>query len=223
MNVSSGSPALTSRTAKLLFVLALLVTLVSLLATGAQVLVFKVWVASWLPFAAQVDAADMSQNSDKLVHATMFACMGYLAVRGWTQRRHLAWVLLGVLWLAPQTEWLQAYIPGRGADWADVLADVLGLALGVVCSWVLHRAKRGAAAQQPNGELPGQPAPVVNGARLGQTLGISTLTTASCGSTSKCFGSRLKKVLVRDGISAAGEATMAKFTGRESASSGRGQ
>lgn len=146
MTASNGYSASTSRTAKLLFVLALLVTLVSLLSTGEQVLAFKVWVASWLPFAAQIDAADVSQNADKLVHATLFACMGYLAVRGWTQRRHLAWVLLGVLWLAPQTEWLQAYIPGRGASWADALADVLGLAVGVVWALLLRRRHQRRAA-----------------------------------------------------------------------------
>jgi uncharacterized membrane protein YobD (UPF0266 family) len=56
--------------AKLLFVLALLVTLVSLLTPGELVLAFKQWVYTWVPFAAQIDAADMSQNSDKLVHAT---------------------------------------------------------------------------------------------------------------------------------------------------------
>ena len=127
---SKGYSASGNRRAKLLFVLALLVTLVSLLTPGEQVLAFKQWVASWLPFAAQIDASDVSHNADKLVHASLFASMGYLAVRGWTQRRHLAWVLLGVLWLAPQTEWLQAHIPGRGASWDDVLADVLGLAVG---------------------------------------------------------------------------------------------
>ena len=148
MTVSNGCLASTSRTAKLLFVRALLVTLLSLLASGEQVLAAKQWVASWLPFAAQIDAADVSQNSDKPVHATLFACMGYLAVRGWTQRRHLAWVLLGVLWLAPQTEWLQAYIPGRGASWADALADVLGLAVGVGFAWVLRRRKRLSARAQ---------------------------------------------------------------------------
>jgi VanZ family protein len=151
---------------RLLFVLALLLTLVSLLTPGEQVLAFKQWVYTWIPFAVQLDAADITHNSDKLVHATLFACMGFLAVRGWAQRRQLAWVLLGVMWLAPQTEWLQAYIPGRGASLADALADVLGLAVGVVCAVLLRRRKRSAAAQQPNGELPG-PAPVANGARVG--------------------------------------------------------
>ena len=143
---SKGYSASGNRRAKLLFVLALLVTLVSLLTPGEQVLAFKVWVASWLPFAAQVDAADVSQNADKLVHATLFACMGFLAVRGWAQRRQMAWVLLGVMWLAPQTEWLQAYIPGRGASLADALADVLGLAVGVAGAVLLRRRQQRRAA-----------------------------------------------------------------------------
>jgi len=122
---SKGYSAASNRRAKLLFVLALLVTLVSLLTPGAQVLAFKVWVASWLPFASELNAANISHNSDKLVHGFLFACMGFWAVRRWTLRRQLAWALL------------------------------------------LRRAKRSAAVQQPNGELPGQPAPSANGARVG--------------------------------------------------------
>jgi VanZ family protein len=152
---------------RLLFVQGLPVTLVSLLTPGEQVLAAKVWVASWLPFASELNAASISHNSDKLVHGFLFACMGFWAVRGWTQRRQQAWVLLGVLWLAPQTEWLQAHIPGRGASLADAVADVLGLAVGVALALLLRRAKRSATAQQPNGELHGQQAPVANGARVG--------------------------------------------------------
>ena len=126
---------------RLLFVLALLVTLVSLLTPGELVLAFKQWVYTWVPFAVQLDQADITHNSDKLVHGVMFACLGFLAVRGWTQRRQLVWVLIGVMWLAPQTEWLQAYVPGRGASWADVAADVAGLAAGVAWAWVLRRRK----------------------------------------------------------------------------------
>ena len=131
---------------RLLFALALLVTLVSLLTPGEQVLAFKQWVYTWVPFAVQLDEADITHNSDKLVHATLFACMGFLAVRGWAQRRQLAWVLLGVMWLAPQTEWLQAYIPGRGASLADALADVLGLAVGVAGAVLLRRRHQRRAA-----------------------------------------------------------------------------
>lgn len=152
---------------RLLFGLALAVTLLSLLTPGEQVLAFKQWVYTWVPFAVEMDKADITHNADKLVHATLFACMGFLAVRGWTQRRQLLGVLLGVLWLAPQTEWLQTYIPGRGASLGDVLADVLGLAVGVVCALLLRSPKRSVAAQQPSGELPDQPAPVANGAHVG--------------------------------------------------------
>lgn len=152
---------------RLLFGLALAVTLLSLLTPGEQVLAFKQWVYTWVPFAVEMDKADITHNADKLVHATLFACMGFLAVRGWTQRRQLLGVLLGVLWLAPQTEWLQAYIPGRGASLGDVLADVLGLAVGVVWALLLRSSKQSVGAQQPSGELLGRPAPVANGARVG--------------------------------------------------------
>ena len=150
------------RLVRMLFGVVLLTTLVSLLTPGDQVLAAKQWVASWLPFAAQLDAADVTHHTDKVVHALLFAGLGYLAARGWVQRRQLAWVLLGLLWLAPQTEWLQAHIPGRGASWGDVLADVLGLALGVFWALVLRWRKRSAAAQQPSGEWLGQSAPVAN-------------------------------------------------------------
>lgn len=128
------------------FFVVLCVTLLVLLVPGSWVTDFNNWVATWLPFSRQLDSMDASHHADKLVHATLFACMGFLAVRGWTQRRQLLGVLLGVLWLAPQTEWLQAYIPGRGASLADVLADVLGLAVGVAWALLLRRGHQRRAA-----------------------------------------------------------------------------
>lgn len=64
------------RVVRLAFALVLLVTLVSLLTPGDQILAVKVWVASWLPFAGVIDRANIAQDSDKLVHATLFATMG---------------------------------------------------------------------------------------------------------------------------------------------------
>ena len=61
-------------------------------------------------------------------------------------------MLLGVLWLAPQTEWLQTYIPGVGASLGDVLADVLGMAVGVGWALLLRSSKQRVGAQQPSGE-----------------------------------------------------------------------
>jgi VanZ family protein len=87
-----------------------------------------------------LDDADVSHNGDKVVHACLFASLGYLAIKGWVLRSQLAWVLAGLVWLAPQTEWAQAYIPGRGASLADMAADVAGLAVGV--GWALWRQRR---------------------------------------------------------------------------------
>jgi VanZ family protein len=117
---------------RLFFALALALTLLSLLTPGDLVLAFKNWVYSWIPFAQQLDDADVTHNGDKVVHAGLFASLGYLAIKGWVLRSQLAWVLAGLVWLAPQTEWAQTYIPGRGASLADVAADVAGLAVGSV-------------------------------------------------------------------------------------------
>lgn len=126
---------------RLLFLLTLLVTLVCLLATGAQVLAAKLWLVSWLPFVGQLDNATSAGHADKVAHALLFATMGALAVRAWSHNcMQLAWVLMGVLWLAPLTEWLQAWVPGRGSSWADGAADTLGLALGAGLTWRAGRA-----------------------------------------------------------------------------------
>ena len=128
---------------RLLFALALALTLLSLLLPGDQVLAFKQWVSTWVPFAQQLDDADVTHNGDKVVHACLFASLGYLAVRGWVLRKQLVWVLAGLVWLAPQSEWAQAYIPGRGASLADVAADVAGLVVGVGWAmWHQHRRTR---------------------------------------------------------------------------------
>lgn len=126
---------------RLLFALMLLFTLVCLLTTGAQVLVAKLWLVSWLPFAGQLDSVTSAGNADKVVHALLFAGMGALALRGWLHnRRQLAWVLFGVFCLVPLTEWLQSWVPGRGGSWADGAADTLGLALGLGVTWRAGRS-----------------------------------------------------------------------------------
>lgn len=119
--------------ARVLFGIAVFITLVCLLAPGDQVLAAKVWAASWMPFAAALDAADATAYSDKLVHAGLFAVLGGLAARSWLQPAQRWWVVVALLLLGAQTEVLQAFIPGRGASVADWLADALGLAVG----WVL--------------------------------------------------------------------------------------
>ena len=119
--------------ARILFGLALLVTLVCLLAPASAVLAAKVWASSWLPMAAALDAADATEWSDKLVHASLFVVLGCLAARSWLQPGQRWRVVLALLLLGGLTEALQAVIPGRSASLGDWLADALGLALG----WML--------------------------------------------------------------------------------------
>lgn len=118
-----------------LFLAVLLLTLVALLSPGDWVLAAKQWVVSWLPFGRELEQTDITQNTDKWVHGSLFAALGALAVRGWRQHARLVWLLAGLVALGFGSEWLQQYIPYRGADWADVAADVLGLALGAGAAW----------------------------------------------------------------------------------------
>ncbi|MGP1630660.1 MAG: VanZ family protein [Giesbergeria sp.] len=128
-----------------LFVLALLVTLVCLLAPADAVLAAKVWAASWLPMAAALDAMDASAYSDKLVHASLFALLGWLAACSWRLPRHRWYALVGLLLLGVVTEWLQAYIPGRSASLGDWVADSLGLCVGLLLSPPRRVQRQGAS------------------------------------------------------------------------------
>ncbi len=127
---------------KTLFVLALLVTLVLLLTPGDALLAVKVWVASWLPYAREIEQASWTDHGDKAVHFSLFTVLGALASWIWGGTPRLAWVLLGLAGLGMATEGLQHFIPGRGASLGDLTADWLGLALGWGLLGVLAR-KRG--------------------------------------------------------------------------------
>lgn len=115
-----------------LFWLALLVTLVSLMAPADAVLAAKVWAASWLPMAATLDALDTTAYSDKLVHASLFALLGWLGARSWGLAAQRWRLVVGLLLLGALTESLQSLIPGRSASLGDWLADASGLAVGLL-------------------------------------------------------------------------------------------
>jgi VanZ family protein len=130
---------------RVLFFVALALTLVALLLPAPEVLALKKWVAAWLPgglWVARENVTDWA-HADKLVHAGMFAVLGGLATSAWREPRWRVrwwWALLA---LGVLTEVLQAWVPGRSPSGADVLADALGLGLGVVMSlWLLRAGKR---------------------------------------------------------------------------------
>ena len=115
---------------KVAFWVAVIVTAIVLLVPGDTVLAAKVWVASWLPMAAVVDAADVTEHADKLVHASLFAILGALGMRGWQQADQHWRVLAFLLGLGVVTEALQSLVPGRSASIWDWLADAIGVLLG---------------------------------------------------------------------------------------------
>lgn len=148
---------------RVLFWLALCATLVCLLAPANAVLAAKVWAASWLPMAATLDAMDATTYSDKLVHASMFALLGWLGARSWLLAPQRWRLVIGLLLLGVLTEALQSLIPGRSASLGDWLADALGVAAGLLlwppAAVAAHGTARGAAAASPGVGAP----PVLRG------------------------------------------------------------
>lgn len=129
---------------KLMFLLALWVTLLLLLLPGGAILHLKIWVASWLPYAQVLDDSGLTDNSDKWMHFSLFAVLGALAARIWWGQRALRAAALGLVALAVGTECVQHFIPGRSASIGDLITDIVGLAAG--CMAVQMRGRWASAA-----------------------------------------------------------------------------
>jgi VanZ family protein len=103
-----------------------------LLAWGALILFLGGRPAQDLPLPA-------IPGLDKVAHAVVYAVLGFLAVRALaTDRawRALAWAAaIGLLWGALD-EGAQTAAPGRTAEAADLVADVVGAAAG---GWIAFR------------------------------------------------------------------------------------
>ena len=112
------------------FLLAFVLSLALLLSPASVVLELKIWLASWLPYAAEIDRSDAFRHSDKWVHLGLFVVLGLLGVRAWRQPGQRTLVWYGLIATAVATECLQHYIPGRSASLGDLAADLLGLARG---------------------------------------------------------------------------------------------
>jgi VanZ family protein len=82
---------------------------------------------------------------DKLNHASAFATLALVATRGFGRA---AWwrIALALLAYGGLIEVLQSFTPTRQAEWADLLADAVGVAAGLVLSlaagWLLARRWR---------------------------------------------------------------------------------
>jgi VanZ family protein len=69
---------------------------------------------------------------DKANHALAFLALtvsGTFGFRG--ARRNLLWVVLGIFGLGCAIELIQLFVPGRSCDWHDLVADTVGIVLGL--------------------------------------------------------------------------------------------
>ncbi|TWG89124.1 VanZ family protein [Cupriavidus gilardii J11] len=82
---------------------------------------------------------------DKSNHLLAFATLLVLGRQAYPTR---AWTLAaGLLAYGGLIEWLQSLTPYRYADWSDLLADAVGMAVG----WALYAVARGIGQRRRHG------------------------------------------------------------------------
>ncbi len=91
----------------------------------------KVWIQALLQFPPSgLESWDFP--TDKLIHASLFALCAALFVRGWTTFQDRWWLVCLMLFLyGLVTELIQRFVPGRSATLGDLLADGMGVVVGV--------------------------------------------------------------------------------------------
>ena len=90
---------------------------------------------------------NLSLGWDKANHAAAFAALTLTGCFGFPgSRRAVAGVLIALLAFGGLIEILQAYVPGRDSDVADLLADAVGILCGVVPALYALRLSRRAFA-----------------------------------------------------------------------------
>lgn len=76
---------------------------------------------------------EVSLGWDKANHALAFVALTVAGCFGFRGVRHgILWVSLGVFALGGLIEIVQLFVPGRSCDWHDLLADAVGIGLGVM-------------------------------------------------------------------------------------------
>ncbi|WP_251360011.1 VanZ family protein [Kangiella sp. TOML190] len=107
-----------SKLFKILFVIATVVIFILSLIPGKQL-------PSGLPW-------------DKAVHFVGYAGLAFLARLG--SKKHPSWQLvIGCIIFSLLIEFLQQFIPNRGFEWLDLLANSLGVVAGVSLALLIQR------------------------------------------------------------------------------------
>ncbi len=93
-------------------------------------------IVSWLAFTPN-PPPQIDLGWDKANHASAFATLLISASWAWPLRRR--WAPLGLLAYGVFIEIVQSFIPGRDGDWHDVVADAVGLLVGLLLLAILTK------------------------------------------------------------------------------------
>lgn len=98
-------------------------------------------VISWLAFRTDTGGAGLL-HGDKINHLLAFGTLTVVACACVEQgRRSAMWVVVGLLAYGAFIEIVQTQIPSREGDWADLAADVVGVALGLAVVAAVRRVR----------------------------------------------------------------------------------
>jgi VanZ family protein len=87
---------------------------------------------TWLALSP-VPPETMDTGWDKANHLFAFGSLAFASVWAqWPQPRRWGWLVLALLAYGVGIEAAQSFLPPREADWHDVVADGLGIALGLL-------------------------------------------------------------------------------------------
>jgi VanZ family protein len=106
------------------------------------VLLVLMCVAAWFAFIPATPAAQPN-SIDKVEHLLAFAALGVAALfTASPGLRRLVQAAAGLLLYGAFIELVQTQLPTRQADWADLVADGLGVAIGLGLAALMRRAVR---------------------------------------------------------------------------------
>jgi VanZ family protein len=102
-------------------------------------LVLMLGVTCWFAFAPHPPGLEF-QDADKVQHFMAFSSLTLVACLGMASgTRQAIWAALGMLMFGIFIELVQSQLPTRTAEAADVLADSVGIAGGLLLLWLLRR------------------------------------------------------------------------------------
>ena len=83
----------------------------------------------------------LDDQRDKLAHLIVYAALTVLAYLAY-QRVAMLWLVAALLVYSVGLEVGQYFVPGRFLSWADVVANTLGLLLGIGCCRAIGKLTR---------------------------------------------------------------------------------